>query len=44
MSNKGLKSRRPGQEHDPYTYIELYESVSDGFLVALDGKKIIGFV
>ncbi|MBE0523139.1 MAG: ribosomal protein S18-alanine N-acetyltransferase [Methanosarcinales archaeon] len=32
------------KEHDPYTYMELYESVSDGFLVAIDQKKLIGFV
>lgn len=32
------------KEHDPYTYMELYESVADGFLVALDNKKIIGYV
>lgn len=32
------------KEHDPYTYMELYESVSNGFLVAIDGKKLIGFV
>ena len=32
------------KEHDPYTYMELYESVSDGFLVAIDQKTLIGFV
>ncbi|TFH46552.1 MAG: ribosomal-protein-alanine N-acetyltransferase [ANME-2 cluster archaeon] len=32
------------KEHDPYTYMELYETVSDGFLVATDQKKLIGFV
>jgi ribosomal-protein-alanine N-acetyltransferase len=32
------------KEHDPYIYMELYESVSDGFLVALDQKTLIGFV
>lgn len=31
------------KEHDPYLYMELYESVSDGFLVAVDDSEIIGY-
>jgi ribosomal-protein-alanine N-acetyltransferase len=31
-------------EHDPYVYMELYESVPDGFYVAIMNGKTVGYV
>lgn len=36
--------QRVFQEHDPYVYMELYESVADGFYVAVDSGKVVGYV
>ena len=32
------------REHDPYVYMELYESVPDGFYVAIMNGKTVGYV
>jgi ribosomal-protein-alanine N-acetyltransferase len=32
------------QEHDPYNYMELYESTAEGFLVAVDKGNVIGYI
>ena len=32
------------KEHDPYMYMKLYESLSDGFYVAVDDGEVIGYV
>jgi len=31
-------------EHDPYVYMELYESVPDGFYVAIMDGETVGYV
>lgn len=36
--------RQVFSEHDPYIYMELYESVPDGFFVAIMDGEIVGYV